>query len=90
MVILRRFKLPVLKIFMEVYREVFGKIEPRFLIEDEFGPKFLKPIIEEFVELRTTENTSENKKNTLGDIMALKWDVLKVRIAEWYKEISAA
>ena len=47
---------------MEVYRDVFGKIEPRFLIEDEFGPKFLKPIIEEFVKLRTTENTSENQK----------------------------
>jgi len=88
--ILRRLKLPVLKIFMEVYREVFGKMASKFLIEDEFGPKFLKPIVEEFVELTTGDDTTDDQKNAVGDIMALKWDALKNRIAEWYKEVSSA
>lgn len=87
LIILKRLKLPILKIFMDTFRDVFGDLAPKFLIQDDFGPKFLKQIVEEFVEMSTSEDTSDEQKNALGDIMALKWGALNERILEWYKDI---
>tara|TARA_B100000315_G_scaffold260520_1_gene322559 strand:+ start:8373 stop:9587 length:1215 start_codon:yes stop_codon:yes gene_type:complete len=88
--IMVRLKMPFLKIFMEVFREEFGDFAKIALREPEFAPVYLKPVVEEFVNLMSGDDLDENKEDSVGSIAALKWRGQKEDILKWYKELKQA
>ena len=84
-VILKRLNHRTLKTFMSVFLEYFDDLGPKLLCDKEFGTTYLKPVVEEFVNLTNSEMTEEQEIN-LGDIMGMKWDALKKDIITWYND----
>ncbi len=82
--ILVRLKMPFLKVFMEVVREEFGETAKTLLREPEFAPIYLKPIVEEFVNMLSGDDLSNDKEDAVGTVVSLKWKSQKDDILEWY------
>ena len=87
--ILVRLKMPFLKVFMEVFRDEFGDFAKLVLREPEFATVYLKPVVEEFVELMSGD-FNEDQEDSVGTIVELKWRGQKKDIIKWYKELKQA
>jgi hypothetical protein len=87
--ILVRLKMPFLKVFMKVFRDEFGDFTKLVLREPDFAPIYLKPVVEEFVELMSGE-FNEDQEDSVGTIVELKWRGQKEDIINWYKALKQA
>jgi hypothetical protein len=85
--VLIRLKMPFLKLFMEVFREEFTDFSKIILREPQFAPTYLKPVVEEFYNLLSGDTLDEDKEDSVGAIVALKWRGQKDDILSWYKNL---